>query len=204
MENEYPIANASEADPETGLFLMWMGAYGTKVYVWADHFETAFEHMVEWADDNAPGVLTDIREPELREAAETLGIEWEPTWLTRDHDYNDRNWIKVQEYAEIDLTVIGHTTMKHGQYIPSYEWGGDQISDEDEVAQVLRRSQIEAWGHDFIEGDEVIWRGHEEGDPDRYEVGSVNGDDLELVGERSNGEIVGYDMVNASEVKHAR
>jgi len=111
-------------DNKSNLYRMWFGAYGdTIVYVWADDFETAFEESVEWLDDNAPGILVDVTEADLKEAAEDLNIRWQPDWP----DHGDSEFEKVAQHAEQDLTQIGHTTMKHGHYIPSWEWGGDEI-----------------------------------------------------------------------------
>lgn len=209
MDKPIPIANPNEVPTSSsgvireGLYLMWMGAYGdVKVFVWADSFESAFEIMVEWADDNAPGVLTDIGEPELREAADALGIEWDDTWLTPYHDYNTADWIRVQEYAEIDLTPIGHTTLRNGQYIHSAEWGGDEVTDEETREDVLRESMEEAWGHDFLPGDRVRYPNHDPGTPSIYTVHRVNGDELTIVGENFDGDTFDYD-VDASEVEHA-
>lgn len=53
-----PVANPSDATWCRNRFLMWAGAYGDiKVAVYANSRDDAFEHLVEWLDDNAPGVL---------------------------------------------------------------------------------------------------------------------------------------------------
>lgn len=127
MVEKTPIANP-DAIPVEGhrlqLFRMWAGAYGsTHVYVWAEHFEDAFEELVEWLDDNAPGLLTDVDESDYRAAARELGIEWQEHWP----DWEDRDFEAVAEQAEADLTTIGHTTLKHGQFIASWEWGGSEV-----------------------------------------------------------------------------
>lgn len=136
---EIPIANEGEyqLDEDKALFLMWAGAYGdTKCFVWADHFEDAFEEFVEWLDDNAPGVLTDITVEDLKRAAEDEGIAWQDEWPDDSDEF-----YKVVEAAEVDMTAIGHTTLKHGQYIPSWEWGGDEITDDETLELVRERSE---------------------------------------------------------------
>ena len=56
-----PVINHSDHDWTRNLYLMWAGAYGdTKCYVWANSFDDAFEHLVEYLDDHAPGCLTKI------------------------------------------------------------------------------------------------------------------------------------------------
>ena len=147
-----PIANADEAwnlatdegeprvDTPTDLFLMWAGQMGTvRAFGWARHVEDAFEEFVEYLDDEAPGMLTDVTEQDLKEAAEYEGFAWQKHWP----DYEDPEFEKVVQRAEADLTIIGHTTLNHGQYIASYEWGGDEITNEAAWRIVFDRS-IEA------------------------------------------------------------
>lgn len=123
------------------LFLMQFGAYGTTyLFVWADHLEDALKESVEWLDDNAPGHLTDVTEDDLKESAEDLGIAWEDHWP----DWNDRNFEKVVEHAEADLYVVGHTTLKNGQYLESDWWGGE-VTNPEEFNIVARRSFEEAF-----------------------------------------------------------
>lgn len=100
------------------LYLMWAGAYGdTKLFVWADSFDSAFEELVEWLDDNAPGCLSKSSE------------------ILADMDDDDR--AAAEESGEIpDHTTIGHTTLTHGDCIASWEWGGDEITYEPTVEAV--------------------------------------------------------------------
>lgn len=137
---EAPIANAAEAEFADNLFRMWFGAYGSVVYVWADNFESAFEELVEYLDDEAPGVLVNLTEDDIKAAAKDEGVEWREHWP----DWDDEDFQRVVEAAEADLTVIGHTTLKHGQYIPSWEWGGDDVTGDDEYDIVQERSFEEA------------------------------------------------------------
>lgn len=107
-------------------FCFSFGAYGwTKVRVWADRdcFEDAFEIAVEWLDDNAPGHLVSHEEfaQLCREAAEELGVEFDPS---EDYETNEA----VFQAAEADLTIIGHTSLKHGSHIASHEWTVDEIT----------------------------------------------------------------------------
>lgn len=119
--NELPLVCES-LDAGGTLFEMWAGAYAdTKVLVRAEHFETAFELLVEWLDDNAPGCLTKLETSDYEAAAEELGLVWDPKeGLGMDE-------ARIIEHAEADLTVIGHTTLKNGTHIASYEWGGAEV-----------------------------------------------------------------------------
>jgi len=47
--------------------------------------------------------------------------------MTRPERGDERLWEKVREAAEADLTVIGHTTLQHGQFIPSWEWTVSEV-----------------------------------------------------------------------------
>jgi hypothetical protein len=131
---EHPVVNTPSSERQP-LFLMWAGAYGsTKGYVWADHLEDAFEAWVEWLDDNAPGLLCTVDDSDYREAAKELGIDLEafdgPLWEHPDID-------RIRDHAEADLTAIGHTTLNHGTHIPSWEWGGDEVTDDSTRSLVL-------------------------------------------------------------------
>jgi len=92
---------------------MWAGAYAEiPGYVWARSEDDAFEIWVDYLDDNAPGCLTSHED-----AAEYLREYCEEHDCSEEQAYND-SW--EERY---DLTTIGHTTLKHGAHIPSYEWG---------------------------------------------------------------------------------
>lgn len=135
--DEVPIANPGELTNSKRLWLFQFGAYGdTYVYAWNDSEEDAFEAAVEWLDEHAPGHLVDLSEADLREAAEDEGIEWQPTWP----DWEDPAFARVVEAAEVDLTQIGHTTLKHGQYLRSHEWAFDEVTDEAEREEVAIES----------------------------------------------------------------
>jgi hypothetical protein len=84
------FANPCDYDSwtRTRLFYWSLGAYGsTHVYTWADSYESAEEEMLEWVDDNAPGLL---------------------------------HWVETEE-DEVDMIMVGHTTLEHGNAIPSWE-----------------------------------------------------------------------------------
>ncbi len=128
-----PIANACDYDWTDELYYFSLGAYGsTHVYVWANSADDAMEEMVEWVDDNAPGLLSTIGEAELRESAEELGIEYDP----EDVDY------QIIEHAEQDMYVVGHTTLKHGNAMPSWEIHFNEVTGKKKEA-VKRLSEIE-------------------------------------------------------------
>jgi hypothetical protein len=119
-----PIVNPGDAEWKDTLFELQFGAYGsTRLYVWADHLEDAFEEAVEWLDENAPGHLINLTTADLKEAAKDEGITWQSHWP----DWGDPDFEKVIERAEADLTLIGHTTLKHGQYVASWEWTGHEV-----------------------------------------------------------------------------
>lgn len=151
-----PILNASE-HPRATLFRMWAGEMDpTVVYVWATSFDSAFEELVEWLDENAPGRLTKLDEGDLKSAAKDEGIAWKAGWP----DWDDPEFQKVQERAEADLTVIGHTSLKHGTHIASWEWGGDEIHPGGkQYAVVLGRSRLEncARCQTALGDDPVAW-----------------------------------------------
>lgn len=139
-----PIANPSQVDffednrfvREGPLWQLSFGAYGsTHVYVWADGAESAFEEAVEWLDDNAPGMLVMVGEEDYQRAADELGKVWDPS----EPDY------EVIETAEADMTMIGHTTLKHGNAVASWEWQMREIErGSDEWNDVVERSREES------------------------------------------------------------
>jgi hypothetical protein len=145
-----PIANAGEiwnyvddeAEPResdigTDLYLMWAGAHAPHyVWVWAGSFDDAFEELVEHLDDEAPGLLTTLDEGDLKRAAEDEDIEWKEEWP----DWEDPEFERVVQAAEVDYTTIGHTTLKHGTHIASWEWGGDEVTDDMVWLTVAERS----------------------------------------------------------------
>lgn len=139
-----PIANASEVDlfednsfvREGPLWELQFGAYGsTHVYVWADGVESAFEVAVEWLDDHAPGLLVMVNEEDYQRAAEELGKVWDPS----DPDY------EIIETAEADMTMIGHTTLKHGNAVASWEWYVREVErGSAEWNEIVERSREES------------------------------------------------------------
>jgi hypothetical protein len=142
MEAKYPIINASEYPLADTLYFMSAGAYGdTCGYVWADSCESAFEIFAEYLDEVAPGLLVSHDEfSELLDAqARERGFE---SWLSLEAAWGcDNSRIcEVVEAAEADLTPIGHTTLKHGAYIASYEWGMIELPDAAEYGLVAAAS----------------------------------------------------------------
>jgi hypothetical protein len=126
------VPTANEPSDDDRLYRFRFGAYGeTVVDVFADTDEAAFEIAVEWLDECAPGHLVTIGDAELREAADELGLAmpvvhdcaggWDDAW-------SDSRWAKIIEHAERDLTIIGHTTLKHGAYLRSWEWTLTELS----------------------------------------------------------------------------
>lgn len=122
---EFPIVNPADNDRSyrTTLYRMWASDHGfgaETILVWADSFETAFEHLVEWLDDNAPGYLSKSAE------------------LLADMDPEER--AEAEKSGEIpDYTCIGHTTLVNGDCIANWCWGGDEVCYEPtiEAARIL-------------------------------------------------------------------
>lgn len=167
-DDEIPIANPLEVPrskhDRKQLFRMWMGAYGDHhVYIWADHFEDAFEEMVEFFDrPETCGLFTYLDEGDLKASAQDLGIHW-PTPLEMRAERVDSAWgaldertqEKIREHAEVDLTIIGHTTLKCGDglgtpYVASWEWGGNDVTGEeyDLVRAASEEAYLEEYGQD--------------------------------------------------------
>jgi hypothetical protein len=82
---------------------------------------------VEWLDDNAPEHLTTVGEAEYREAAEELGLDFEQARDDAQDGICEDDMNKIWERAEVDLTVIGHTTLKNGTHIASYDWTVNEL-----------------------------------------------------------------------------
>lgn len=134
--NIVPFCETSHA---TGRgFLFSFGAYGTtNLVVLAVHLEDALEEALEWLDDNAPGHLSTIGPAEYEEAAKELGLNW------RDaaHDaMSEADMARVTELAEAGMTMVSHTTLKHGNCIPSWEWHARELLD-DELAVIEARNR---------------------------------------------------------------
>lgn len=142
---ERPIANPGDsAAYETGcsLFRMWHAA--GPLYVWAGSFEQAFETLVEWLDDNAPGCL--VSHDEAKEALEESKREHLESGLGDDM-WDEETAIEAIE-SDNDWTVIGHTSLKTGMHICRHEWGGDEVeSGSDEYDRVLLASTEVAQAH---------------------------------------------------------
>jgi hypothetical protein len=142
---EHPVVNPLEYDQtfNTRPFRMWAGHGGTTrfatttVYIWADSFESAFELLVEYLDEHAPGLLTTFTEDDYKRAAEDMGITWRDYWP----DYDDARFERVAQHAEEGYTTIGHTSLQNGTHIESQYWGGDEVTDDDELERLLQYSQ---------------------------------------------------------------
>jgi hypothetical protein len=141
---EYALANGfcpgSKGWSDDTQFELQFGAYGcTRVRVWADHLEDAFERAVEWLDDNAPGHLVSLELGDLKEAlTDVVGtgpegethVACDATTISQFWDIlgDDDDLARVLERAEAGLTPIGHTTLNNGQYVCSWEWTGFEVA----------------------------------------------------------------------------
>lgn len=102
------------------IYEMWAGACApVRVLVRAKSFVDAFEALVEWCDEYAPGMLSTI---DYDAAAVELGFE---SFAVAD-EYGAAE--QVIEHAEAGMSVVGHTQLEHGNAIPSREWGGMEVS----------------------------------------------------------------------------
>jgi CO/xanthine dehydrogenase Mo-binding subunit len=111
-----PIAD-SDGGNVTG-YLFSFGAYGsTHVAVLASSVDDGLEAAIEWLDDNAPGLLSTVSEEDYAREAALLHVEWPP-----DEGTDSRDVDRVMRAAEADMTIVGWTTLKHGNCIPSWEW----------------------------------------------------------------------------------
>lgn len=135
---EHPIANS----PSDGsaLFLMWAGS--VQVYVWADSFDDAFEVLVEYLDENAPGCLVSHAD-----AAEAMEEYCQEHGICLDGEDEDA-WCTAHEAVEQEngWTVIGHTGLTHGSHIVSHEWGGSEAPDESDD---VRLASTDAYAEHF-------------------------------------------------------
>lgn len=124
ITHSLPVPANEPADGDR-CFRLQFGAYGsTVVDVFAYGYEEAFEIAVEWLDDHAPGHLVTVAEAELKSAKAELGLTWE----VLDLPECEASMARVVELAERGLTLIGHTTLKHGQYVLSHEWTIDEVT----------------------------------------------------------------------------
>jgi hypothetical protein len=140
-----PIANAGNVSFAKGLYLMWAGeSYSaTQVYVWANSFEDAFEELVEWLDENAPGRL--VSHETAKEALDAYLAE-HPEIDQDDQDAMCEVYEAIEQAD--DWTVIGHTSLNNGGHIASHEWGGDEITDPQTFENVYIASVLDSTDSD--------------------------------------------------------
>lgn len=98
----------------------------THVIVLGGSLENGLESCFEWLDDNAPGLLSKV---DYAEAARELNLQWP----SDDHQIQE----EVSQKAEVDMTMCGHTTLTHGDCIPSWEWTVRDL-DKAELQSVTR------------------------------------------------------------------
>jgi len=136
-EKRVPIAN--EPGDGDDCFRFYFGAYGsTLLDVFADHLEDALEQAFEWLDDNAPGHLVNVGETELKESAEELGYDYAQAVQSAQDGIEDETLEAIREHAEQDLTQCSHTTLKHGQYLLSWEWGVSELRPPPKLKAIAR------------------------------------------------------------------
>lgn len=97
-------------------FVLWFGAYGTRVHVYTDSLEDALEQAAGYLADHAPGHIMPLGSDEhtalCRGAFEDAGLVW-----TGEVDWSDDKQAQAMASAEDGLTYTesGHIT--------AYEWG---------------------------------------------------------------------------------
>ena len=122
------VPNANDPSDGERCFRFVFGAYGsTRVDVFADHAEDAFEVATEWLDDNAPGYLVAVGLTELKEAAQELGLSLPISAAGETWD-DSPEFERILAKAEEGLTPISHTTLKHGSYLVSHEWDFSELT----------------------------------------------------------------------------
>lgn len=125
-----PVIREAGDNEESG-YLYSFGAYGnTHVAVIGGSVESGLESCLDWLDDNAPGLLHTITADDYAEAATDLGLEWPSD--------DDDTIQAVTEQAEMDMYMVGHTTLNNGNCIPSYEWFVRDL-DASELATLMTR-----------------------------------------------------------------
>lgn len=125
-ERELPV-HVADSEPDSG-FIFHFGAYGdTQVAILGCgmSLEDALEEAFEWLDDNAPGLLS---KADYEGAAKELGLTLSPDMSDEDQD-------RVSQLAEQDMTMCGHTVLKNGDCIPSWEWSCRELTAH-EVAEL--------------------------------------------------------------------
>lgn len=142
---------AVAGSPGDEAFIFAFGAYGdTRLAVFARSLDDALEEAFEWLDDNEPGQLLWSHE-NAEECAAELGIPWP---LPEDFDHSGDKGCELYEACTVDMTVCGHTTLKNGDCMPSWEWTARDAT-EDEVAELNGR--FCAHCENALGSDPVAW-----------------------------------------------
>jgi hypothetical protein len=113
------------------LFRVGFGAYDdTEVYVWSSSADDAFQEACDYAAAKGRwGVFTSLSDDDLAAAAEELDLADE--WNEHLAEGNMQEIAdQVIQHAEVDLTIIGHTTynppaetgLTGPLYVASHEW----------------------------------------------------------------------------------
>ena len=96
--------NGSDREFTSSRFVLWFGACGsTRLMVWANHLDDAFDVAVDWIVEHAPGLLCDDQVAEEYDRGIAAGLSEE----------------QAIEQAEVDTSCGGNA----GNYVASWEWG---------------------------------------------------------------------------------
>ncbi len=98
------LVNPSDKSWTRHRYVLWFGAYGTtRLMVWANSLDDAFDECVDWCVSNAPGLLATQQVHEEYQRLLALGMDDE----------------KAMDEAQVDMSCGGNA----GDYVASYEWG---------------------------------------------------------------------------------
>lgn len=107
------VINPNDANFYEHSYVLAIGAYGESLYlVYADGLDSAFDEMVDWAADNAPGLLSEDYYQEEFKRLEAEEVE------RLERRLDDDELVKIQEQAEADLSIGGN----NGLHYTSHEW----------------------------------------------------------------------------------
>lgn len=145
---EITIVNPGDADWQKNLYLMWFDAHAPLyLLVWSSGFEDAFETAVDYLDEqDKPGYFTFVTEDDYREAAKDLGIDWPEN--ERIDSLSEREIAKIEQAAEADMTIIGHTRLSvmpddaWQAGVMSDDWGGEDVTGDDK--RLVRATSLAA------------------------------------------------------------
>lgn len=114
--NDITLVNPTDRDWTKHRYVIALGAYGTKLLIWANSLEDALDEAIDWAATNAPGLLANAdRDEAYREAIES--------GMSEDDACDE---------SLVDLTIGGN----FGDAIRSDEW--HIVAEDPTRSEILR------------------------------------------------------------------